>query len=305
MKLESGIRKTIERGEDGIVIKETIIDEIRNVKVMSIEYEYNPDGKVKKETEYDGFGNCVEILYSYDERGNCTEIRETEYDNGKQSYCHTKRNYYDNKNRIIKEKDIFSQKENTRELFYDDNGNLIKSVLSDAFGYDLFIEYEYDSSGKMTKETEYTPEGEIDCVTSYSYNDAGQFEAKGECTRKGFLRIYEYFYDSKGFKIKEIIKYFSKENEEVYIVEHDFVNDRNGRVIYSKNKNDDFAEIAYFYNEAGRFVISDLFSEKNGEHHIERYVEFGAHSLIGSFFKYTYDSDGKLVSENMQKIDGT
>ena len=305
MKLESGIRKTIERDGTGKVIKETFFDEIRNVKVMSIEYKYNPDGKVKKETEYDGFGNCVEILYSYDERGNCTEIRETEYDNGKQSYCHTKRNYYDNKIRIIKEKDIFSQKENTRELFYDDNGNLIKSVLSDAFGYDLFIEYEYDSSGNMTKETEYTPEGEIDCVTSYSYNDAGQLETKGECTRKGFLRIYEYFYDSKGFKIKEIIKYFSKANKEVYIVEHDFVNDRNGRVIYSKNKNDDFAEIAYFYNETERLVITDLFSEKNGEHYLKRYVDFGYRNTISGWFEYVYDSDGKLVSENLQKIDGT
>ena len=127
--------------------------------------------------------------------------------------------------------------------------------MSDAFGYDLFIEYEYDSSGNMTKETEYTPEGEIDCVTSYSYNDAGQLETKGEYTRKGFLRIYEYFYDSKGFKIKEIIKYFSKENEEVYIVEHDFVNDRNGRVIYSKNKNDDFAEIYQKLQEADGIIF--------------------------------------------------
>lgn len=98
MKLESGIRKSIERDENGNVINEIFFDETRNVKVMSIEYEYNPDGKVKKETLYDGFSNCVEILYSYDERGNCTEIRETEYNNGKQSYCHIRHNYYDNKN---------------------------------------------------------------------------------------------------------------------------------------------------------------------------------------------------------------
>ena len=306
MKLESGIRKTIERGEDGIVIKETIIDEIRNVKLITFSYEYNEVGQLKKEIQYDGFGNCVEVSYLYDNNGNCSEICETEIDKGRRSYCHIKQYFYDNQGKKIKENDIYNESEFTTEFFYDNNGNLIKSEVSDEFGLESYVEYEYgyDSSGNMTKKTEYTPEGEIDCVTSYSYNGAGQLEAKGECTRKGFLRIYEYFYDSNGFKIKEIIKYFSKANEEVYIVEHDFVNDRNGRVIYSKNKNDDFAEIAYFYNEAERLVITDLFSEKNGEYHIQRYVDFGYGNTISGWFTYTYDSDGNLVSGNIQKIDG-
>ncbi|MBR5232590.1 MAG: hypothetical protein IKW03_00120 [Clostridia bacterium] len=304
MKLESGIRKTIERDENGIVINETFFDEIRNVKLTTFLYEYNEVGQLKKESQDDGFGNCVEVSYLYDNKGNCSEICETEIDKGHRSYCHIKQFFYDSRGKKIKENDIYNETEFITDYVYDDNGNMIKSIMSDCYCEEV-CEYEYDSSGNMTKKTEYTPEGEIDCVTNYSYNDAGQLEAKSECTRKGFFRIYEYFYDSKGFKIKEIIKYFSKANEEVYIVEHDFVNDRNGRVIYSKNKNDDFAEIAYFYNEAGSPVVQDYFNEKNGQHYLKRYVDFGYRNTISGWFEYVYDSDGKLVSENMQKIDGT
>lgn len=308
MNLESGIRKSYKRDKNGQIINEIFFDEIRNVKVMSIEYEYNPDGILKKEIQDDGFGNCVEILYSYDERGNCTEIRETEYNNGKQSYCHTMRNFYDNKNRIIKEKDVYSEVEYTRELFYDNNGNLIKSVVWDEFGCDLFIEYEYDSSGNMTKKTEYTPEGEISCVTSCSYNEVNQLVSQEYNSACSFHKIAYYFYDEQDFIIKKITKYINPNNKRIkdmLVVEHSFINDQKGRVIYSKNKNDDFAEIAYFYNEEGRLVIHDFFNEKNGQHYLKRYVDFGYERSTTSWFEYVYDSDGKLVSENMQKIDGT
>lgn len=306
MKIKSGIARIIKRnGPEGKVINETIIDEIRNVKLITFSYEYNEVCQLKKEIQDDGFGNCVEVSYLYDNNGNCSEICETEIDKGRRSYCHIKQYFYDNQGKKIKENDIYNESEFTTEFFYDNNGNLIKSEVSDEFGLESYVEYEYDSSGNMLKKTEYTPAGVINCVTSYSYNDAGQLETKGECTRKGFFRIYEYFYDSNGFKIKEIIKYFSKANEEVYIVEHDFINDQDGRVIYSKNKNDDYAEIAYFYNEAERLVITDLFNEKNGEHYLKRYINFGANKTVESWFEYVYASDGNLVSENMQKIDGT
>ena len=148
MKLESGIRKTIERDENGKVIKETIIDEIRNVKLITFSYEYNEVGQLKKEIQYDGFGNCVEVSYLYDNNGKCSEICETEIDKGRRSYCHIKQYFYDNQGKKIKENDIYNESEFTTEFFYDNNGNLIKSEASDEFGLESYVEYEYgyDSS---------------------------------------------------------------------------------------------------------------------------------------------------------------
>lgn len=305
MKFKSGIARIINRDRaGGKVINETFIDETRNVKLITFSYEYNEVGRLKKEIQDDGFGNCVEVSYLYDNNGNCSEVCETEIDKGHRSYCHVKQYFYDSKGKKIKESDIYNESEFTTDYFYDNNGNMIKSIMSECFCEEV-CEYEYDSSGNMLKKTEYTPDGEVDCVTTYSYNEAGQLEAKGECTRKGFLRIYEYFYDSKGLKIKEVVKYFSKANEEVYIIEHDFTNDLNGRVIYSRNKNGDYAETAYFYNEAGRLVVTDHFNEINEGYYLKRYINFGRESTLFSLFEYIYDSDGNLVSENTQKIDGT
>lgn len=305
MKIESGIRNIIEKDEWGNVISETFLDEIRNIKLISFSYEYNSDAKLKKEIQEDGFGNSVEILYSYDEKGNCSEICVTEIDKGRRSFCFLNQYFYDSQGKMIKENEIYNEAEFTTDYIYDNDGNMIKSLQTDKWDCVDVCEYKYDSAGNMLTKTEYTPEGEICCVTSYSYNDAGQCETEGECTRKGFFRIYEYFYDSKGFKIKEVTKYFSKKSEEVYIVEHQLTNNNEGRVIHSKNTNDDYSEILYFYNEVGRLVVTDHFNQKDGQYYLLRHIDFGHGETIFSSFEYVYDSDGKLVSENIQKIDGT
>lgn len=304
MQLNSGIRKIVNNDCQGRVSSEEFIDEIRNVKLILCTYEYNTDSRVIKEAHYDGYGNRVELVYSYDDRGSCIVVKETEYTNGSCTFRTDTEYFYDEQNRKTKESICYSGNENITEYIYDNNGNLSICIHTDSFGEKSGITYKYDSSGRLHTKTEYTPDGKICCTTKLMYNEAGQCDAKAEFTSKGFTTETDYTFDGNGCKVKKKVSY-SRNNEELYTTEHNFTNDSNGRRIYSKNINDDYAETAYFYNEAGRLVITDYFNEKNGEHYLKRYIDFGVNNAVESWFEYVYASDGSLVSENIQKIDGS
>ena len=304
MQLESGIRKIISNDSQGRVSSEEFIDEIRNVKLMLCSYEYNNDGRAVKEIHYDGYGNRVEIDISYDDRGNCISEKETEYTNGSCTFRTDTEYFYDRQNRKIKELKCFSGNEHITEYIYDNNGNLSICVHTDQFGEKTGITYKYDSSGRLHTKTEYTPDGKICSTTKLMYNEAGQCDAKAEFTRKGFATETDYIFDSNGFKIQKKVRY-SRNNEELYTTEHNFTNDSNGRRICSSNINDDYAQAAYFYNEAGRLVITDYFNEKNGEQYLIRYTDFGANNVVESRAEYVYASDGTLVLQKIHKIDGS
>ena len=304
MQIKSGIRRITVNDSQGRVSSEEFVDEIRNVKLVSASYEYNTDGRIINEIQYDGYGNRVEIIYSYDERGNITSEIEAEYINGSLTFRLVTEYFYDEQNRKIKEVKCCSGNENTTEYVYDANGNLSICIHTDQFGEKTGITYKYDSSGRLHTKTEYTPDGKIYSTTKLMYNEAGQCDAKAEFTRKGFTTETDYTFDSNGFKIQKKVRY-SRNNEELYTTEHNFTNDSNGRRIYSKNINDDYAQAAYFYNEAVRLVITDYFNEKNGEQYLIRYTDFGVNNVVESRAEYVYASDGTLVLQKIHKIDGS
>ena len=302
MKFESGIKRVIEKDEHGRVVGETFFDEIRNVKLIAFSYTYKADGKPEKEIHDDGFGNFAELLYWYSEDGKYFAFRETEFDKGRRSFCFFKEYYYNDNGKKKKESEVWATEQVTTEYIYDDNARLIKSICSEDQSE---CKFEYDDKGNMVQQTDYAPDGKIVCVTRFTYDESGKLILKEECSGNNLRKTYTYSYDGKGFRIKEIIKYFIEKNVEVYFVEHNFTNDDTGRVIRSKGKSSDFAETVYFYNEAGRLVVTDLFNEKEGQYFLERYVNFGRDERIFERYQYEYDANGNCVSLNIHRMDGT
>ncbi len=300
MNMESGIDRIIIKDEHTHVISETFFDKIRREKLVSFSYQYDSDGKLIKEIQYDRDGKRIELLYSYDEKSNSSNIRETEYHAGEIIFSGSTQYFYDDQNRKIKEISTYPKIKYITEYFYDANGNMTVSACTDSFGDQEKHKYEYDAKGNVLQEKIYKPDENIHYTVCYAYNEAGQLPVKKVCSGKDIYIETAYFYDAKGFTIQRTDRYLSNKNEKLYYyVEKNFINDENGRVIISTGKSTDFNKTAYFYNEAGRLVAADHFSEKDGKCFLERFVHFG---LKGDYsrFEYEYDAHGNLIQEDFQ-----
>ncbi len=302
MELESGIKRIVEKDKQGRVTKEVFVDEIRETRLISLFYEYGADGKVKKEVHTDSFGNMVEIVYWYNEDRNYSAFRETEIHKGKRVYTFFKEWFYDENGRTVKENYVYPSFEFTKTYEYDENGKLLKSVMSDVFDE---VVWEYEICGNILTETEYDPDGKAYRKNRHTYNDSGQIIFKEDISDMAVHEIHKYFYSDEGFITNEITEYCSENNGRLYFVEHNFINDSTGKVIFSTGKSSDFDKTAYFYNEAGKLVITDLFSEKEDRYFLERNINFGHESDIFSTFVYEYDLSGNCLSVDIQKLDGT
>lgn len=300
--MESGIERIVEKDEKGRVTKEVFVDEIRKTKLISLFYEYGADGKIKKEVHADGFGNMVEIVYWYNEKRKYCAFRETEIHKGQRVYTFFKESFYDEKGRTVKENNVYPAFEFTRTYEYDKNGNLLKSVRSDVFDE---VVWEYDILGNILIETEYDPDEKVHRRIRHTYNDSGQIILKEDISDTAVHEIHEYFYSDEGFRVKETTQYHSENNGLVYFVEHNFLTDSKGKVIFSSGKSSDFDKTAYFYNEAGKLVITDLFCEKEDRYFLERNINFGHESDAFGTFVYEYDLSGNCLSVDIQKLDGT
>ena len=155
------------------------------------EYQYDEGGRLLSVTEpngdtvsytYDGYGNRLSmsypdgktVKYTYDEMNRLVSVKGADGVTTKYSYDTLGR-------RIATD----GAKEDT-EYSYDEMGNLISQSTSGA--YELALEYSYDLSGRMTKESR--TENGATLESSYVYDALGQLT---EFTRSdGYAESYTY-----------------------------------------------------------------------------------------------------------------
>lgn len=309
MQIKTNIQNILVKDEDGKIIKETIIDKVRNFELVSFFYKYDKSGKLIKEISDDGFGNSVIVSYQYDDKGRYIQICETEICE-KQNCCqYTEKYFYDIHGNMTRKLRIYSTCNDVTDYFYDNNGNMIKSIKTDEFGEKVVITYEYDSAGNKINKTEYTPDGKAHRITSYAYDESGNVVCKEELTvsgiGSGFHKINEYYYNEKGYKSHKIIKYLNGDSEVEFVAEKRYFTNSDGKIIASKNKNCDYKNTRYYYNSQGRLTVTDDFSSNDGMNFLVRNIDWGHFATTNSFFNYEYDSQGNCVSISSQKIDGT
>lgn len=302
--LESGVIKMVERDEQGRVVSEIFYDEIRNVRLTALFYEYDSDGRLISEFQDDGYGNYIKIKYWHNENSKYHAYHEKEIHNNGFVKSYFKEYFYDADGKIIKENAVFKDSElfYSTEYFYDDDGNLIKSISYDNAGSDTEI-CEYELSDNTLVKKYYDCCGIMYLQIKYDYNEKNQVVYE-EISDRFIKKTYEHFYDSDGYEVSQLIKYYSENHGTYHYVDRSFIYDESGRLIYSTEKNSDFSKLAYFYNETGRQIVEDAFSEKDGVYYLTRYVSFGLQDGNYFVFYYDYDKEGRLLSQRFQRIDG-
>jgi hypothetical protein len=149
---------------------------------FKIEYAYNNDGKIIKETEYNrNHAKNVWKKYSkteYTYNDNSNKKRDVYYS------CYRKKKYYSLKRICQEEYEI--------EYLYDNNGNLIMMLKDFLYIYGKEkVEYMYDSNKNQIK---------------------NEFYEFGENNTLTFGRKYEYVYDSNQNLIRKILYFIENNN---------------------------------------------------------------------------------------------
>lgn len=210
------------------------------VYLTSSKTEYGSHGELKKRTEYhyDDYGNVISadvfnstnnlidtIKYEYDENRNL--IRETGQTSSTIEYV------YDDKGNMIETRyNVGSEDEWAHTFVYDDAGNQVMRQDPDG-GY---VEFVYDSAGKVLRRTDYTSNGQesmrieygydragnqiseqwyydgsVNALDISSYNENNQLTQISYCNASGVVAEYEtYEYDENGNLINST--YFDRDN---------------------------------------------------------------------------------------------
>lgn len=134
---EAGALSSITRSEGGVTAAKTV-------------YEYDENGRLVKESQYEGEDFCIaEFEYSHDANGRMIKCRRSDYIEESVS----ENNYgYDAKGRLL------------TDQCYDESGNMISRT-----------EFAYDDNDNEIKRSVYTEGGELISSTekSYEYDDIG------------------------------------------------------------------------------------------------------------------------------------
>ena len=140
----------------------------------SFEYEYDPEGRLVRETGLKNGEYQDEITYEYDENGNLIAQSEGKPGDGVTSLA--------------------------RQYEYDDAGNRIKEIEYDLDGnINQYFTYEYDENGKETVKRNFNPEGEemIEAVRyqwQYEYDSQGRVTGEWKESVEGGRKSEEYLY---------------------------------------------------------------------------------------------------------------
>lgn len=301
---ESGIRRIVKKDSRDLVTREVFTDELRALTLITIDYEYDTDGRITEETHKDDYGNAVILRYFYGKDKRYFAFEEKELDKNGQSFACFTEHFYDDNGRAIKKNARYGtvEYEYVTSYIYGDNGKPKKSITKSE---DETKICEYDENGNITAKFQYTPEDRLFRKTLFSYNGKGLLIWESEHSDKGVEKNCCYSYDENGFRIKERIEYLTDKNKSPYVTEEYFIKDSEGRIIRSVGSSSDFDKTLYFYNAADRLTVMDLFSEKDGSFFHTRHVNFGRSADISATYRYEYDENGCLISQSLQLLDGT
>lgn len=246
------------------------------VVIQAETYEYDDTGNLIRQS-FDGDGDGVDNFvqtYTYDENNNLTS-RSTDRDGDGSIESITTTTYtYDENNNILSKVSDFS----------DDGGTT-----------DYSLNFTYDESGNVTSESiDYQGDGEIDFVTTTTYDAAGNVIQEISGPTNGLqTRVVNNTYDEQGNLLQTVTD--SDNDGEIDRI-RTFSYDAAGNQIRSTSdfNADGVADTTFVstYDEAGNLLSSAS--------------DFNGTGVLQDFFLYTYDAAGNRTSFSVDyEGDGT
>ena len=180
---------------------------------------------------------------------------------------------------------------------YDENGNLIKCILTNYKEEKGVYDYTYDENGNLVKKISVLTNGNMETV-EYTYDDNGRLVKEYAISRI----TVEYKYDEKGNLIEKINTYLPDDSESI----NRYTYDENGNLIkdvytsYGINKH----IIDYTYDANGN-LIKKVFIHSDGMEYINEYIYDSKGNLIKDVYytsddqryvtDYTYDENNNII----------
>lgn len=319
----NGITTLFEYDGDGNLLKKTdctedssIVDwteyaydrEGNRIEILS----YRADGSVSSQTCFNAVGVVTGIIY-YDGDGSIIQRYET--------VC-------DDQGREIT---LFSYNRDGSVAYrveseYDEGGNLVKSTRYDGEGvYVRRTEYEYDALGQRLRVIDFTESGAEVVREEYAYDNAGnrikeasynqyggldtrfesEYDAAGNCTKyisyddKGNVDWTEYVYDEKGNQIEFLVYQEDGSLSSRIEKRYDEAGNETERSFY-RGDGTLYSRCVSEYDETGRVLKRSDYGENEELESIYEYIYDPVwHRGTG----YTYDSEGKLLSQEEWTFD--
>ena len=262
-------------------------DHTTNHIASAVDYVYDANGNVIKETTTHRKGGQTILDYTYDANQNLIKEVYT-YSNGAQQI--TDYTYDANQNLI---KEVWTDSEGKQRICdytYDANNFLLKQAIKYSDDSQGTYDYLYDIYGNQIKQT-YTPYD-----ASYQHITFSEYDANGNCLVSGYMRDYpddskyedyshrkEYTYDKKGNLLQYLQFTDSKITDTI-----NYIYDANGNLIKKTR--------IYFSNSnEKRTSFTDYTYDVNGNRIKEVHVNF-KNEQIG-ITEYTYDEYGILIHQ--------
>lgn len=181
----------------------------------------------------------------------------------------------------------YTGRSTTHEYTYNEDGNFLKNIKT-ATNFNQSFEYEYDTNGKIIKETFVGNTG-ITRITEHTYDQSGILTNTVITVNNDLLYRYEYTYTASK-KIASKISVSSDGTRDI-IDEYDY--DDNDRLIRTKTLTGDNGTImcTYEYNTVGLKSKQELFyNDETTPYYV---------------YEYFYDANGNILKEECKSKDAS
>jgi YD repeat-containing protein len=235
-------------------------DDITPIQCKELEVEYNEAGKAAKETHFSEDGEVDSYtLNEYDDRGRL--VSSVQYD-ADEILCQQTTQQYDEEGHLVCQGNIYGEgsPEYLTKFVYE-NGLLMRQDSYDEDDFDFTEkEFAYDSEGRLTKEIDYSDDGEVLYAIENQYNEKGLLSQmiRNEVAAKD-RRTYQFAYDERGNKVKDLVYNY---NEELIAKAYYTYNDDDQPLEVETEDLDRYQKATYTYE--GAHLVEEALTDKDG-----------------------------------------
>lgn len=261
------------------------IDDVAAQEYMEISATYNDADKMTREERYNSDSTLNTLtINTYNDQNLLISMEQYDQDH---TLLQKSLNKYNDKQILVQQSNFFGEdtSEYVTKFTYDDQNNLLsQAVYFEGKLENVEKSFEYKNN-RLVKETDNNDYGQTQYVTTHEYNDQG-WEIKrvrDEIIDKD-RRTYEYEYDDRGNRIKELVYDF----KDALIAKTYSVYDDNNRLVETEEEDlDNYRKIKLEYD--GNNVSRNTLLDKKGK--------------ITGWADYAYNEDNKEILSQEYIID--